>query len=73
MVDANARLGSLGNVAVGSGGFVQAEDDNGALFHRAVLELGLRVPSKLGPPVENGFMGAAPGGQSPAGLGTRRR
>ena len=63
MVDANGRLGSVCSEAVGQGGFRQEEDASGALFHRSLLELGLRATSTWGPPDPAGFTWVAPRGQ----------
>ena len=49
LVDANGRVGSCLSRSVGPGGFSQAEDDNGALFHRSLAGLGLCLPATFGP------------------------
>ena len=63
-VDANARLGSCVSKSVGSGGFCQQEDHSGFLFHRTLVELGLRVPATFGAVGPSAFTWVANGGST---------
>ena len=63
LIDANARLGTVESVAVGTGGFAQSEDDNGRAFHAALLELGLWVPATFAPRDEQAFTWTTPTGR----------
>ena len=64
LVDASARLGSSVSRFVGSGGFCQQEDHSGFLFHRTLVELGLRVPATFGAVDTTAFTWVANGGSS---------
>ena len=63
-VDANARLGSSVSRSVGSGGSCQQEDHSGFLFHRTLVELGLRVPATFGAVDPTAFTWVVDGGSS---------
>ena len=64
LVDASARLGSSVSKSAGSDGFCQQEDHSGFLFHRTLVELGLRVPATLGAVDPTAFTWVANGGSS---------
>ena len=44
-IDGNGKLGSITDDHVGSGGFPQREDNNGASFHKVLVDCGLGAPS----------------------------